>query len=183
MDRPIPSATSNFKPETRNGEMPRISLLVAMAQNRVIGANGTIPWHLPDELKLFKKLTMGHHMIMGRRTWESIGKPLPGRTSVVVTRQKGYRAPGAIIAHSLDEAIAAAGGDPEIFVIGGSEIFAEALPRADRLYLTTVEAAPEGDTYMPGFPPEEWRAVSTQSHGADDRHPHAYTHAVYERVR
>jgi dihydrofolate reductase len=173
----------NLEPGTRNSDTPYVSLLVAMAQNRVIGANGTIPWHLPDELKLFKKLTMGHHMIMGRRTWESIGKPLPGRTSVVVTRQKGYRAPGAIIAHSLDEAIAAAGGDPEIFVIGGSEIFAEALPRADRLYLTTVEAAPEGDTYMPGFPPEEWRAVSTQSHGADDRHPHAYTHAVYERVR
>src|SRR5262245_46659856 len=99
--------------------MPRISLIVAMSRNRVIGAKGTIPWHLPDELKLFKKLTMGHHMIMGRKTWESIGKPLPGRTSVIVTRQPGFRAQGAIVAHSLDEAIAASTNDEEIFVIGG----------------------------------------------------------------
>jgi len=163
--------------------MSRISLLVAMARNRVIGANGAIPWHLPDELKLFKKLTMGHHMIMGRKTWESIGKPLPGRTSVVVTRQKGYVAPGAIVAHSLDAAIAAAGGDGEIFVIGGSEIFAAALPRAGRLYLTTVDATPEGDTYMPEFHPGEWRLASSHSHETDDRHPYAYRHAVYERIQ
>jgi dihydrofolate reductase len=162
--------------------MPRISLLVAMARNRVIGANGGIPWHLPDELKLFKKLTMGHHMIMGRKTWESIGKPLPGRTSVVITRQNGYVAPGAVVAHSLDEAIAASGGDAEIFVIGGSEIFAAALPRAGRLYLTTVDATPAGDTYMPEFHPDEWRLVCSHSHETDDRHPHAYRHAVYERI-
>ena len=160
----------------------RLSLIVAMAKNRVIGAKGAIPWHLPDELKLFKQLTMGHHMIMGRRTWESIGRPLPGRTTVVVTRHEGYRAPGAIVAHSFDEAIAACGGDNEVFVIGGSEIFAEALPRADRIYLTTVEAAPEGDTFMPEFDRSEWRETSSQSHPRDARHPHAYHHAVYERV-
>src|SRR5262245_14819774 len=111
-----------------------------MACNRIIGANGTIPWHLPDELKHFKRLTMDHHIIMGRKTWESIGRPLPGRISVVVTRQRDYRAPGARIAHTLDDAITACAGDSEIFVIGGAELFREALPRAGRLYLTTVEA-------------------------------------------
>src|SRR5262245_29755534 len=164
------------------GHRSRISLIVAMARNRVIGARGTIPWHLPDELGLFKKLTMGHHMIMGRKTWESIGKPLPGRTTVVVTRRDGYRAPGTVVAHSLDEAIAACGADDEIFVIGGADIFAAALPRADRIYLTTVDAAPEGDTFMPEFDPGEWREVSTLAHPRDARHAHAYRHAVYERA-
>jgi dihydrofolate reductase len=160
----------------------RLSLIVAMAKNRVIGAKGRIPWHLPDELRLFRTLTMGHHMIMGRRTWESIGRALPGRTTVVVSRQPGYRAAGAIVAPSLDEAIAACGGEREIFVIGGAEIFAEALARADRIYLTTVDAAPEGDTYMPEFEPGEWREVSSQSHARDERHPHAWRHTVYERI-
>ena len=153
-----------------------------MGRNRVIGAKGKIPWHLPDELKLFRKLTMGHPMIMGRKTWESIGRPLPGRTTIVVTRRSDYRAPGAIVAHSLDEAIAACRGKSEIFVIGGAGIFAEALPRADRIYLTTVDAAPAGDTRMPEFDRSEWREVSAQSHAADERHPHAYRHAVYERA-
>src|SRR6185503_18595276 len=105
-----------------------------MARNRVIGANGAIPWHLPNELKLFKNLTMGHHMIMGRKTYESIGRLLPGRTTVIVTRQRGYRVAGAIVAHTLEEAIAACGDDDEIFVIGGAEIFRAALPLADRIY-------------------------------------------------
>src|SRR5687768_5430311 len=116
----------------------RLSLIVAMSRNRVIGANGKIPWHLPGELKLFKDLTMGHHIIMGRKTWESIGRLLPGRTTVVVTRQRGYEVPGAIVAHSVREAIAASRGDEEMFIIGGAEIFREALPLANRVYLTTV---------------------------------------------
>ena len=160
----------------------RLSLIVAMAKNRVIGVKGAIPWHLPNELRLFKTLTMGHHIIMGRKTWDSIGKPLPGRESVVVTRQPRFQAPGALTVHSLDEAIAAARGDSEIFVIGGSEIFAEALPRADRIYLTTVDAAPEGDTYMPGFDPDEWREVSSQWHGRDEHHAYGYRHAIHERI-
>src|SRR6185503_10127266 len=110
----------------------RVSLIVAMAKNRVIGANGAIPWHLPSELKLFKSLTMGHHMIMGRKTYESIGRLLPGRTTVIVTRQRDYRAPGAIVAHTLEEAVAASRGDEEVFVIGGAEIFQAALPLANR---------------------------------------------------
>jgi dihydrofolate reductase len=161
--------------------MPCISLIVAMARNRVIGANGGIPWHLPDELKLFKRITMGHHIIMGRKTWESIGRALPGRSTVVVSRRPGYRVPGAAVAHTLEEAVAACGADEEIFVIGGAELFKTALPLANRLYLTIVEGEFTGDTYMPEFDAGAWREVSSQSHAADGRHRYPYHHAVYER--
>jgi len=160
----------------------RLSLIVAMAKNRVIGADGKIPWHLPDELKLFKSLTMGHHILMGRKTWDSIGRLLPGRTTVIVTRQAGYQVPGAVIAHSLEDAIAACGADEEIFVIGGAELFRSALPLADRIYLTTVDADIPGDVRMPEFPLEEWRDTSSQQHAADQRHPYSYRHVVYERA-
>ena len=147
------------------------------------GANGAIPWHLPEELKRFKSLTMGHPIVMGRKTWESIGRALPGRTSVVVTRDRGYRAPGALVAHSLDEAISACGQDAEIFVICGAELYAQTLPRAGRLYLTTVDAEVPGDTIMPEFDPGDWREVSSQSYPADARHRYAFRCAVYERNR
>jgi dihydrofolate reductase len=160
---------------------PRLSLIVAMSRNRVIGANGAIPWHLPAELKLFKTLTMGHHMIMGRKTYESIGRLLPGRTTVIVTRQRDYRVPGAVVAHTLEEAIAACGTDEEIFVIGGAEIFQETLPLAGRIYLTTVDADIAGDTYMPAFDTAEWRERSARFSPADERNPYAYTAAVHER--
>ena len=154
-----------------------------MSRNRVIGANGTIPWHLPDELKLFKSLTMGHHIIMGRRTWDSIGRLLPGRTTVIVSRQRDYRVAGAVIAHSMEEAIAACGSDEEIFVIGGAELFRSTLPLADRLYLTTVEADAAGDVYMPAFAMDEWREISSHEHGSDARHAYSYRHVVYERIQ
>ena len=159
-----------------------ISIIVAMAKNRVIGAKGAIPWHLPEELKRFKHLTLGHHIIMGRKTWESIGRPLPGRTSVIVTRQRGYRVPGAKVVHSLDEAIAACGADDEIFVIGGAELYAQAFSRAGRLYLTTVNAETPGDTLMPDYAAGDWREVSAESYPADDRHRYAFRCAVYERA-
>jgi dihydrofolate reductase len=173
-----PQAGTHPSPITHHPS--RLSLIVAMARNRVIGAQGQIPWHLPD--KLFKSLTMGHHMIMGRKTWESIGRILPGRTTVVVTRQPGYRVPGAIVAHTLEEAIAAAAQDPEIFVIGGAELFRMALPLADRLYLTTVDAEIPGDTYMPEIDTGGWREASSRVHQPDEKHPYGYRHAVYERV-
>ena len=154
-----------------------------MARNRVIGANGAIPWHLPDELKLFKQVTMGHPIIMGRKTWDSIGRALPGRTSVVVTRQRGYNAPGAVVAHSLDEAIRACGNDSEIFVIGGADLIRETLSRADRLYLTTVEAEVPGDTWMPEFSLSDWRETAATSHLADARHPYSFRSVTYERAR
>lgn len=153
-----------------------------MARNRVIGANGAIPWHLPEELKRFRSLTMGHHLIMGRKTWESIGRLLPGRETVIVTRQAGYRVPGAKVVHSFDEAVAACGDDGEIFVIGGAELYAQALPRAGRLYLTTVEADVTGDTVMPEFDAADWREVSSESFAADGRHRYSFHCAAYDRV-
>ena len=154
-----------------------------MAKNRVIGANGAIPWHLPEELKRFKALTMGHHLIMGRKTWESIGRLLPGRETVIVTRQPGYSVPGATIAHSLDQAIAACGDDREIFVIGGAELYAQALARAGRLYLTTVEADVAGDTFMPEFDAGGWREASSVSYAMDERHRYPFQCVTYERIR
>ena len=152
-----------------------------MARNRVIGAGGRIPWHLPDELRLFRGITMGHHMIMGRKTYESIDRLLPGRTTVIVTRQPGYTVPGAIIAHSLDEAVAACGSDDEIFVIGGAELYRAALPRADRIYLTTVDAEPAGDTFMPEVDLSAWREISSDAFPADAKHAHHWRFAIYDR--
>jgi dihydrofolate reductase len=162
-------------------ERPRISLIVAMAKNRVIGANQSIPWHLPGELKMFKAITMGHHMIMGRNTWESINRLLPGRTTVVVTRQRDYRVEGAIVAPTLDAALAACGNDSEIFVIGGAQLYEAALPRADRIYLTEIDAVVAGDTYMPEFDLREWRAHSVTDYPADEKNPYRYTLTVLDR--
>jgi dihydrofolate reductase len=159
-----------------------ISIIVAMARNRVIGAGGRIPWHLPEELKRFKRLTLGHHIVMGRKTWESIGRLLPGRSTVIVTRQRGYRVPGAKVVHSLDEAIAACGRDEEIFVIGGAELYAQALGRAGRLYLTTVDAEVAGDTLMPEVTTGEWREVAAQAFAVDERHPYSFRCVTYERI-
>jgi dihydrofolate reductase len=160
-----------------------ISLIVAMARNRVIGADNKIPWHLSNELKLFKSLTMGHHIIMGRRTYESIGRLLPGRTTVIVTRRRDYEVPGAIVVHSVDEALEAAKGDAEIFVIGGAELFRETLPIADRIYLTVVDAEPEGDTFMPAFELGDWRESQVQSYAPDAKHAFGYRFAVLDRAK
>lgn len=164
------------------GSRPVVALIVAMARNGVIGADNRIPWHLPDELKMFKRLTMGHHIVMGRKTFESIGRLLPGRTHVIVTRQADYVVPGAIIAHSLDDALNAAARDSVVFVIGGAELFREALPIADRLHLTIVDAEPEGDVYMPPIDFSRWREVSRETHPPDERHAHGYTYVLYERA-
>ena len=152
-----------------------------MARNRVIGAGNKIPWHLPGELKMFKTITMGHPIIMGRKTWESIGRLLPGRTTIIVTRQRGYQVQGAIVAASLDDAIAACGSADEIFVIGGAQLFAAALPCADRIYLTTVDADVEGDTLMPQFDLAQWREHSSQAFEADEKNPYSYELTVYDR--
>jgi len=174
-------ANGRASPDVRHPS--RLAIIVAMSRNRVIGANGRIPWHLPDELRLFKRLTLGHHIIMGRRTWESIGRPLPGRHAVIVSRQPGYCVPGAVVAPSFEAAVDACGPDDRIFVIGGSELFQLAMPVAGRLYLTTVDAEFAGDTLMPEFDPADWREIESQSHPIDARHPCAYHHAVYERAR
>ena len=160
----------------------RISLVVAMTKNRVIGANNRIPWRLPAEIKLFKEITMGHHMIMGRKTWESIGRLLPGRTTVIVTRSANYPVPGAIVVDSFEKALAASRGDDERMVIGGAQLYEAALPRANRIYLSVIEAEIPGDTYMPRFEPAQWRKTSTQAYNADEKNPYDFTFDVYDRI-
>lgn len=136
---------------------PRVYLVAAVAANGVIGANGELPWRLPEDLKHFKALTMGRPVIMGRKTWESLGKPLPGRENIVVTRSPGYDAPGASVAASLDSALAFCAGEPVVFVIGGGELYAAALPLADGLVLTEIQRDYAGDARFPSFDRSAWR--------------------------
>jgi dihydrofolate reductase len=159
-----------------------VSAIAAMAENRVIGSNNGLPWHLPADLSRFKALTMGHTVILGRRTFESIGRPLPGRRLVVLTRNPAYAREGIAVAGSLDQALALAGEEPEVFVAGGGEIFRLALPRIDRVYLTVVHAAVEGDTTFPDLAAGEWRLVEDVRHRADERNPYDYSFRRYERV-
>lgn len=139
----------------------RVNLIVAWDRNRVIGKDGGLPWHLPEDLQHFRRLTMGHPIVMGRRTWDSIGRPLPGRRSIVVTRNPAWSAPGCEAAGSLPQALALCAGAPEVFVIGGAQLFGEALPLARRLYLTQVDAAFEGDVR---FPPLDLSAWTRREH-------------------
>ncbi len=160
----------------------RICLIAAMAQNRIIGRNNALPWQLPADLKRFKALTMGHPVLMGRKTHESIGKPLPGRCNLVITRNRSYSAPGCEVVHSLDAALAACRGTPEVFVIGGAELYREALPRAQRLELTEIHAAFEGDAAFPPFASERWRETAREIHEAGDDAAFGYDFVRYERV-
>jgi dihydrofolate reductase len=151
-------------------------LVLARARNGVIGNRGTLPWHLPDDLKRFKRMTVGKPVIMGRKTFESIGKPLPGRQNIVLTRDPDWRAEGVTVVSNLAEAVAAAGLDPRaradgLMVIGGAQIYAEALPSATRIELTEVDADPEGDTVMPPFDPARWREVAREAHPPVDGQP------------
>jgi dihydrofolate reductase len=160
-----------------------ISIIAAMAENRVIGSHNALPWKLPADLRHFRTLTTGHHVIMGRRNYESIGRPLPHRKNIVVTRRSGYTAPGCLVTHSLEEALELARGDPEVFIIGGGEIYRQALDRADRQYLTLVHARVAGDTLFPEFDWNEWKVLSRERHEADDKNPHAYSFITLERIR
>lgn len=160
-----------------------LSLIVAMSSNGVIGRDGRLPWRLPEDLRRFKRLTTGHHVIMGRRTFDEIGRPLPGRTNIVITRDRTWRPEGVRVVHSLDEALAAVDpAETETFIIGGAAIYALALPRADRLYITRVEAAVPGDTCFPPFDEAAWRRTKFEHHPADAKHAHAMTFEVYERA-
>ena len=150
--------------------------------NRVIGANNKLPWHLPSDLKRFKALTMGHHLIMGRRTFESIGRVLPGRTSVVVSRNPGYQTDGAIVVHDIAAALAKSAGDTEAFVIGGERIFEAALPAADRILLTEIDAEFSGDTFFPPLSKKDWLETSRER-GRDEASGLRYSYVTLERVR
>jgi dihydrofolate reductase len=161
----------------------RRSLVVAVATNGVIGRDNQLPWKLPDDMAYFKKVTMGHPVVMGRRTWESIGKPLPGRESIVVTRNAGFHAEGCRVVHSLGEAWKAAGAAEEISVIGGTTLFEETLPIADRIHLTEVQADVPGDTYFPRFDRGDWEETEVSRHAADARHPYPFRILVLDRKR
>ena len=154
-----------------------------MADNRVIGRDGGLPWRLPADMRHFKDLTTGHPVIMGRRTYDSVGEPLPGRRNIVITRDPELRYEGVEMARDLEQALALAAGDDEIFVAGGAEIYRLALPVADRIYLTVVHAEVDGDTVFPQFNADDWLLTSDVRHEADDRHSHPSSFRVYERRR
>lgn len=158
-----------------------ISLIVAVSDNGVIGRDGDLPWRQPDDLRRFKAVTMGKPIVMGRKTWESIGRPLPGRQNIVVTRQTGLTLEGADVVASADAAVAAAAGADEVMIIGGSEIYALFLPLADRVYLTRVHAEVEGDAYFPDLD-DAWRLVSDERHAANDNNDYDMSFRIYERT-
>lgn len=161
---------------------PHISIIVAMAENRAIGRDNALPWRLPNDLRHFRRLTLGHAVIMGRKNHESIGKPLPGRTNIVVTRARNYQAPGCIVTHSVEEALAATGDDTEIFVIGGAELYAQTLSHAQRLYLTLVHTEVAGDTFFPALNWGKWSEISRERHEPDTVHPFPYSFVCLERA-
>ena len=167
--------------------MVRLSVIVAAAENGVIGSNNALPWHLPDDLRYFKRVTMGKPLVMGRRTFESIGRPLPGRTNIVISRNPHFRADGVRVAASLDAAlrlarsVAQADGVDELLVIGGAQIYAEAIPRADRLYLTRVHAAVDGDAFLPPIDWRDWQETGRERHRGSATNPYDYSFVVYER--
>ena len=158
----------------------RIYLIAAVAKNGVIGADGKLPWHLPEDLKHFKSLTLGHPVIMGRRTWESFGKPLPGRENIVVSRKAGFEAPGASVAATLEAAVALCTGEAAVFVIGGAEIYAAALPLADGIVLTEIQQDYEGDTRFPAWDRKAWRVSQKETHTSADGV--RFDYVLYERI-
>jgi dihydrofolate reductase len=163
----------------------RISIIVAVSEKGVIGRGGELPWRLSADLRRFKQITMGHTIIMGRRTWESIGRPLPGRKTIVVTRNAGYRTDFSevLTAESVEDALqkTAQGQDDEAFIVGGAELYRTALPQADRLYFTRVNAKVEGDSFFPDVAWNEWQLIESEQHAADDKNEYPFSFEVYER--
>ena len=159
----------------------RISLIVAVSTNDVIGMRGQLPWHLPNDFKYFKEMTMGKPVLMGRLTWDSIGRPLPGRENIVMTRQPGFDAPGATVVSSIDRAIALAAEADELMVIGGGQLYQQFIDSADRIYLTRVDTNVDGDTLFPVLDPQQWLLTSCQKNSADERHAFNYEFRVYDR--
>lgn len=162
---------------------PHISLIVARSRGGVIGSNGALPWHFPEDLKFFKQTTMGHPVIMGRHTWESIGRPLPGRKNIVLTRDKNYEAPGATVVSSLEDAIKLFKPDETVFIIGGAKLYAQALPLVDTAWVTEIDADFEGDTFFPDLNPQEWIAVWTEAHEAGEGRPWPFKFQRFDRVK
>jgi dihydrofolate reductase len=163
-----------------------VSAIAALTKNRVIGRNNDLPWKLPDDMRFFMETTKGHHVVMGRKNYDSLKgkfKPLPDRTNIVITRQNDLNAPNCLILHSITEALLAANknGERECFIIGGAEIYRLAMPFTNRLYLTEIDAEISGDTYFPAFDKSEWKELSRKHHPADERHAYAFDFVVYEK--
>ncbi len=159
----------------------RLSLIAAMASNRAIGLRNTLPWHLPEDLKRFKALTMGHHIVMGRKTYDSIGKPLPGRDTVIVTRNADYAVPGCLAVNSLDAALTVSHGDDEVFFVGGAELYRQALPIAHRIYLTEIQRVFDGDAFFPEFDKSQWIETARDKQRVDDANGFEYHFVTYDR--
>jgi dihydrofolate reductase len=160
--------------------MAKLSVIVAIAKEGVIGVDNTLPWHLPEDLKRFRALTMGHHIIMGRKTYDSLGRLLPGRTMVIVTRNRDYQIEGALIANSLEQAIALCHNDDEVFLIGGAELYQAGLGLADKLYITEIDLAVVGDAHFPQLPIEQWRETAREAHVSEKGLKFSYV--TYERT-
>ncbi len=159
-----------------------IALVAAVAENGVIGLAGELPWHLPKDLKFFKNLTVGHAVIMGRKTFDTVGHALPDRWNVIVTRDPQYRRADATVVHSIEEALRVTRGADRIFVVGGGEIYRVALPYATRMYLTVVHGEFDGDTSFPEFDPAEWTLAQDERHEADEKHAYAFSFRRFERL-
>jgi len=162
---------------------PKISAIVAMSENHVIGDDNQLPWHLPADLKHFKTITSGHPILMGRKTYESIGRPLPNRTNIIITRNASYEAPGCIVVQSINEAVesAASLGSNEIFIIGGAEVYKQLLPNIERIYLTIVHDVFDGDAFFPEFNANDWIEKEKVKHDADENNEYAYSFILMER--
>lgn len=159
-----------------------ISFIVAMDKNRLIGSNNQLPWHLPEDLKFFKRITMGHPIVMGRKTYESIGRPLPGRDNIVLTKNTAFQPDGVIVIHSISEVKALETKyNDEIFVIGGAEIFKRTLSIVDRMYITLIDGHFEGDTYFPEFNKNQWELTSTEKGIKDNKNPYDYFYMIYDK--
>jgi dihydrofolate reductase len=159
----------------------RRSILVAMSENGVIGRDNQLPWHLSADLKRFKALTMGHHLVMGRKTFESVGQPLPGRTTIVLTRELGYRPQGVLVAGSLNDALTLSAGDDEVFLVGGGDVFRQILPVANRMYVTLVHARIDGDVFFPQYDVNEWVLEEREDHVADEKNEYPFSFLTWNR--
>jgi dihydrofolate reductase len=161
----------------------RISAIVAMSDNRVIGNHGQLPWYLPADLKNFKKITMGYPIIMGRKTWQSINRPLPGRHNIIITRESAFQAEECTVVNSLTAALNAAAGSDEVFIIGGASIYEEMMPLMQRLYITLIHENFEGDTWFPAISMKEWQEIERVDHDKDQDNHSSYSFIVLERKK
>lgn len=161
----------------------RLSAIVAMSKNRVIGKNNLLPWYLPADLKHFKEITLGKPILMGRKTFESIGRPLPGRLNIVITRNINYKAPGCVVMYSIDAALASISENEEAFIIGGAALFSQLLPRIERLYLTIIHEDFKGDAFFPEINENEWREIESSHHEPDEKNLYHFSFITLDRVK